>query len=147
MQTAFHTFQPSATFPQQEEAGTTRADINITVMILKSTTHHDIYPAESRHVDVRRHHFAVMIPADAMQADNQDVTIHLCQTDDNALLNEELVNTGMVFHRHLFAIAALPEPSLTVFHHLVIIPVTRTGSITAWNLLERITRQGIESTP
>ncbi|WP_426893298.1 hypothetical protein, partial [Ralstonia pseudosolanacearum] len=92
MQTAFHALQPSAAFPQQEEAGTTRADINITVMILKGTTHHDIRPAESRHIDVRRHHFAVMIPADAMQANNQDVTIHLCQTDDNALLNEELVN-------------------------------------------------------
>ena len=116
-------------------------------MILKGTTHHNICTTERRQVYVCLHHFAVMIPADTMQADNQNVTIHLCQTDDNALFNEELVNTGMVFHRNLFAIAALPEPSLTVFHHLVIIPVTRTGSITAWNLLERITRQGIESTP
>ena len=70
VQTTFHAYQFPTAFPQEEEAGTTRADIDIAGVILMRTTHHDIRTTKSRQVDVGSHHFAVMIPADAMQTYN-----------------------------------------------------------------------------
>ena len=50
-----------------------------------------------------------------------------------------------VFHGHLLAIATLPESTLAVLKHLVVIPVARTSGISVGNLPQCVSREGIES--
>ena len=80
-----------------------------------------------------------------MLTDYQDFAILLSYQHDYTLADKELVKAALVLHRDFLTVAALPEASLTVFQHLVEIPVTATRRVTIGNLYQRIALQTIQA--
>ena len=139
-----HTYQSVTAFFEHKESISSCTYIYITITTLQYTAHHHIITTKSRDVDIGLNHLAIVITTDAVQTDNQDVTIGLHDPNHDALFAKKLVYTRLILDRHLFAIAAFPEASLAVLHHLVVIPVTGTCGMAVDYLLDGFIFEGVK---
>ena len=79
------------------------------------------------------------------QADDEHLLVwHFDEFDDDTLVDPQLVDASRVLVGNLLAVAAFPEITIAVFHHLVVVPVAAAGRIAVGNLLQDITFYGVE---